>query len=125
MKLFIVLEMDSRFYAPMIEFAEFALDLTANRAPWLSQVGQYLMTSGALFGTYFNGNAQFPAMKLNGTDSASTWRTFVQEAAADLGGTPPVQPTSSASPTSAPSPTTRRTALRPTTSRCRISPPTR
>jgi hypothetical protein len=85
-------------------FAEFALDLTANRASWLNQVGQYLMTSGALFGTYFNGNAQYPAMQLNGTDSASTWHTFVQEAVADLRGGP-AQPTSSASPTSAPSST--------------------
>jgi hypothetical protein len=86
-------------------FAEFALDLTANRQPWLSQVGQYLMTSGALFGTYFNGNAQFPPMRLNGTDSASTWHTFVQDSVAGLTGKPPVQPTSPASPTSAPSST--------------------
>lgn len=86
-------------------FAEFALDLTANRAPWLNQVGQYLMTSGALFGTYFNGNAQYPLMRLNGTDSSSTWHTFVQESVADLSGTPPAQPTSPASPTSAPSST--------------------
>jgi FlgD Ig-like domain len=108
-------------------FAEFALDLTANRAPWLSQVGQYLMTSGALFGTYFNGNAQYPAMQLNGTDSASTWHTFVQEALADLGGAPPASsasPTSAPTSTAAPSPTTSAPSASPGISGLAVDPAT-
>ncbi|MEP7024137.1 MAG: FlgD immunoglobulin-like domain containing protein [Actinomycetota bacterium] len=101
-------------------FAEFALDLTANRGPWLDSVGKYLMTSGALFGTYFNGNAQQPAERLTDSVSASLWHKFVQESAT---GTPapvptqpsPTQPTASPSPTqptASPSPTSTPPAAR-------------
>ena len=37
------------------------------RPAWLTEVGNYLLHSGALFATYFNGNAQYPTLKL--TDS--------------------------------------------------------
>ncbi|MDQ2873992.1 MAG: hypothetical protein M3Y33_03910 [Actinomycetota bacterium] len=84
-------------------FAEFALDLTTNRGPWLDAVGKYLMTSGALFGAYFNGTAQYPAERLTDSDSASLWHGFVQESAAGLHApAPPAQPTSSPSPTASP-----------------------
>ena len=45
-------------------FAEFGLSTPAGRPAWLSDVGNYLMHSGALFATYFNGNAQYPTLKL-------------------------------------------------------------
>jgi len=85
-------------------FAEFALDINTNRGPWLDSVGKYLMTSGALFGTYFNGNATYPEMRLTDSVSASIWHNFVQESATSTPG--PVTPTPTpTSPTPTPSST--------------------
>jgi len=57
-------------------FAEFALGRAAGRPGWLTEVGSYLASSGALFGTLFNSSG-FPSMKLNDTASIAAWRSVV------------------------------------------------
>lgn len=47
-------------------FAEFGLSTPAGRPAWLTKVGNYLMTSGALFATYWNGNVQYPTRQADG-----------------------------------------------------------
>ena len=45
-------------------FAEFGLSTATGRPAWLTEAGNYLMQSGALFATLFNGCAQYPTLKL-------------------------------------------------------------
>ena len=88
-------------------FAEFALSTPTGRTAWLKEVGNYLMGSGALFGTYFNGNAEYPTARLTSAADTGMWRSFV--ARSDTGApTTPVTPTPAPSsppvtPTPAPS----------------------
>jgi hypothetical protein len=82
-------------------FAEFALDKAGDRGPWLDTVGKYIMSSGALFGTYFNGNAQYPAMRLTDSPSATTWHKYVAESNGGTTAAPPEAPPS-APPSSPP-----------------------
>jgi hypothetical protein len=58
-------------------FAEFGLPTSVGRAEWLNEVGNYLMTSGALFGTLFDSSAVSPSMQLTDSASISVWRSFV------------------------------------------------
>jgi hypothetical protein len=68
-------------------FAEFALGTPAGRPGWLTEVGSYLASSGALFGTLFNSSG-FPTMKLNDAPSIAAWRSVV----AKSGTTVPLAP---------------------------------
>jgi len=81
-------------------FAEFGLSTPAGRPAWLTDVGKYLMSSGALFGSLFNGNAQYPTLQLTDAGSVAVWRGYVRDSAAGLD-TPvnaPAQPASRPSP---------------------------
>jgi FlgD Ig-like domain len=88
-------------------FAEFGLSTAAGRPAWLSDVGNYLMHSGALFATYFNGNAQYPTLTLTDSASVAVWKGFVAKSGSNTAGPAPAPaPTSPTSPApSAPSPT--------------------
>lgn len=57
-------------------FAEFALATRNGRPGWLNDVGNYLASSGALFGTYFD-SAGFAGMQLTDSPSISAWRSVV------------------------------------------------
>lgn len=84
-------------------FAEFGLSTPAGRPGWLTSIGKYLMGSGALFGSLFNGNAQYPTLQLTDSGSISVWHGYVQDSAAGLN-TPvqaPAQPSPSPSPPAA------------------------
>jgi hypothetical protein len=89
-------------------FAEFGLSTAAGRPAWLSNVGNYLLHSGAVFATYFNGNAQYPTLKLTDAASVAVWKGFVAKSGSSAPGPAPAPPTpkptgTAASP--APSPT--------------------
>jgi hypothetical protein len=84
-------------------FAEFGLSTPAGRPGWLANIGKYLMGSGALFGSLFNGNAQYPTLQLTDSGSISVWRGYVQDSAEGLS-TPvqaPAQPSPSPKPPAA------------------------
>jgi hypothetical protein len=57
-------------------FAEFALATQNGRPAWLTEVGNYLASSGALFGTYFDSSG-FAGMELTDSPSISAWRSVV------------------------------------------------
>lgn len=76
-------------------FAEFALDRPGGRTSWLSSVGNYLMTSGALFASYFNGNAQYPMERLTSPADIAVWRSFVARSGS---GAQPSRPSPAPSP---------------------------
>ena len=80
-------------------FAEFGLSTSRGRAAWLRSVGNYIMHSGALFATYFDGNHQYPTLRLTDAASIAVWRGFVaQSRAARPAPTPsPTHPTPSPS----------------------------
>ena len=82
-------------------FPEFALSTPTGRPGWLTEVGNYLMTSGALFASYFDGNAQYPSAGLTGAADIAVWRSFVAKSGARV----PV-PSPSTTPTPVPSPAT-------------------
>jgi hypothetical protein len=85
-------------------FAEFGLSTPTGRPAWLSDVGNYLMHSGAVFATYFNGNAQYPTLKLTDSASVAVWKGFVAKSGSVTTGPAPAPP--SAAPSSpAPGPT--------------------
>ncbi len=83
-------------------FAEFGLSTTTGRPAWMKQVGNYLMSSGALFGSLWNGDAEFPTLKLTDPASIAVWRSFV--ARSGTGGNPGPSPTPTSTATPAPSP---------------------
>jgi FlgD Ig-like domain len=82
-------------------FPEFGLSTADGRAGWLQTVGDYIMNSGALFAAYFNGNQQYPTLRLTDAASIAVWRSFVT---ASRNGGPAPGPSPSASPTPSPSP---------------------
>jgi FlgD Ig-like domain len=83
-------------------FAEFGLSTATGRPAWLTEVGDYLLHSGALFGSLFNGNAQYPTLKLTDAASVSVWKSFVAKSGS---GTAAPAPAPAPGPaTSAPSP---------------------
>ncbi len=69
-------------------FPEFGLSTPSGRPSWLTEVGKYIMSSGALFASYFDGNAQYPTLRLTDSASIAVWRGFVAESRA--GGPAPV-----------------------------------
>jgi hypothetical protein len=81
-------------------FPEFGLSTAHGRAAWLTSVGRYIMRSGALFASYFNGNDQYPTLQLTDAPSIAVWRGFVAESRS---GKPTPNPTPSASPSPVPS----------------------
>ncbi len=91
-------------------FAEFGLSTASGRSAWLTGVGNYLMNSGALFATYFNGCAQYPTLQLTDPASIAVWKGFVARSATNVPVAGPVSPAPSASPSpsksASPSPST-------------------
>jgi hypothetical protein len=85
-------------------FAEFGLSTPTGRPAWLSDVGNYLMHSGALFATYFNGNAQYPTLKLTDAASIAVWKSFVAKSGSSTTGPAPAPAPTSPAPTSPTSP---------------------
>ena len=83
-------------------FAEFGLSTAAGRPAWLSDVGNYLMHSGAVFATYFNGNAQYPTLKLTDAASIAVWKSFVAKSGSSTTGPAPAPPSAPASPPASP-----------------------
>jgi hypothetical protein len=83
-------------------FPEFGLSTASGRPGWLQTVGDYIMHSGALFASYFNGNQQYPTLRLTDAASIAVWRSFVT---ASRNGAPAPGPAPSGSPTPSPSPT--------------------
>jgi len=81
-------------------FPEFGLSRASGRTGWLAAVARYIMHSGALFASYFNGNRQYPTLRLTDRSSIAVWRGFV---AASRSGQRAPKPTPSGSPS--PSPT--------------------
>jgi hypothetical protein len=72
-------------------FAEFALATQNGRPAWLTDVGNYLASSGALFGTYFD-SAGFAGMQLTDGSSISAWRNVIARSGTNVplaGNTPP------------------------------------
>jgi hypothetical protein len=104
-------------------FAEFGLPQPAGRAAWLSQVGSYLMNSGAIFGSLFDSANVQPSFKVTDPASISVWRGFVQASATAIasndGGAssaPVPAPSSSPAPASRPSPSSPAPASAPSSS---------
>jgi len=94
-------------------FAEFGLSTATGRPGWLTEVGNYLMTSGALFATLFNGTTQYPTLQLTDQASQAVWKGFVAKsvqaqatasaspsASASASATPSASASASAAPTS-------------------------
>ncbi len=90
-------------------FAEFGLSTAVGRPAWLTEVGNYLLHSGAVFATLWNGNAQYPTLKLTDSASIAVWRSFVAKSGSATSAPAPASPapsTSAPAPASpAPSPT--------------------
>jgi FlgD Ig-like domain len=98
-------------------FAEFAVTNMSGRPAWLTDVGNYLMKSGALFGSLFDSPPPgSPSLQLTLTDSASiaAWRNIVAESDVQNGiGTPKPRP----------SPTPTKTTPTPTPTKTNPVPP--
>jgi hypothetical protein len=101
-------------------FAEFGLSTATGRAAWMTEVGNYLMSSGALFASVFNGSPQYPTLQLTDQASQDVWKGFVAKSIAADRGTDPAPsspaPTATVTPSS-PAPTaTASASASPTTS---------
>jgi hypothetical protein len=57
-------------------FAEFGLSTPNGRPGWLKEVGSYLASVGALFGTYFDSTG-WPAIFMTDSPSVSAWRSVI------------------------------------------------
>ena len=68
-------------------FAEFALGTPNCRPQWLTEVANYLVRTGALFGTLFDSKG-YPWMELNDSASIQAWRTAVAASSRDATRTP-------------------------------------
>lgn len=66
-------------------FAEFGLSTAHGRPGWLSGVGRYLLHSGALFACLFDGNGQYPTLRLTDAGSIKVWRHYVRLSASARG----------------------------------------
>lgn len=75
-------------------FAEFALATENGRPTWLTDVGNYLASSGALFGTYFDSSG-FAGMQLTDPSSISAWRSVIARSGTNVPLTPNSPPNSS------------------------------
>ncbi len=78
-------------------FAEFALGTPAGRPAWLTEVGRYIMNSGAVFGTLFD-SPSYPTMQLTDSASIAAWRQLVADSVNGVT-TPASSPTPTAPPT--------------------------
>jgi FlgD Ig-like domain len=78
-------------------FAEFALGTANGRPGWLTEVGSYLASSGAEFGTLFNSSG-FPSMKLNDGASIAAWRSVVAGSGSHVRLVPHVTPSATPPP---------------------------
>jgi hypothetical protein len=67
-------------------FAEFGLSTAHGRPRWLTSVGKYLLHSGALFASLFDGNSQYPTLQLTDRASIAVWRGYVHESEAGQAG---------------------------------------
>ncbi len=85
-------------------FAEFGSPIVAGRGPWLTSVGQYLRSNGAVFGTYFN-STNGANYVLNDQTSISAWKTVMNSGGTGPTPTPTARPTSTPTPTATPRPT--------------------
>jgi hypothetical protein len=86
-------------------FAEFGLSTATGRPAWMTGVGNYLMTSGALFATVFNGSPQYPTLQLTDPASQKVWKGFVAQSGSNQPAPPAPAPTpTSPSPTGSPGP---------------------
>ncbi len=85
-------------------FAEFSLSTPVGRPAWLTEVGNYLMSSGALFATYYNTNVRYPSDELTSPSDVAVWRSFVQGSSGPLQ-PPPPSPAPSPAPAGPVSPT--------------------
>ena len=115
-------------------FAEFGLSTPAGRPAWLTEVGNYLLHSGAVFASLFNGNAQYPTLRLTDAASVTVWKSFVAKSGSDVPVSSPATPApttpapttpapSTPAPTSAPSPGgTTAPAAGPVASGLEVSP---
>ncbi len=94
-------------------FAEFGLSTATGRPTWMTQVGNYLMTSGAQFGILFNGSPQYPTLQLTDQGSQEVWKGFVgQSVTARSSATPsPSSPASAVPSSAAPSPSSPASAV--------------
>ena len=106
-------------------FAEFGLSTAAGRPAWLSDVGNYLLHSGAVFATYFNGNAQYPTLKLTDAASVAVWKNFVAKSGTSTTGPAPAPSSPAPSPTrtapAPPAPSPTGTAPAPATDSPQVS----
>jgi hypothetical protein len=66
-------------------FAEFGIPTSVGRAAWLNEIGSYLMSSGSLFGTYFD-SSKFSQYRLTDGASITAWRHWVRASAAAAAG---------------------------------------
>ena len=107
-------------------FAEFGLSTAAGRPAWMTEVSNYLMSSGALFATVFNGVAEYPTLQLTDQASQAVWKGFVAKSAqaqSDPDPTPSA-PTASSPVTQPTGVTPTPTASTPTpTASASVSPP--
>jgi len=78
-------------------FAEFGLGRVNGRPGWLNEVANYLASSGALFGTYFNSTA-WPTIELTDAASIATWRSIVARSGLRTPGPAPSPPPTGQSP---------------------------
>ncbi|MDQ2810897.1 MAG: hypothetical protein M3Z75_03200 [Actinomycetota bacterium] len=89
-------------------FPEFGLPTPVNRPAWITAAGNYLLTSGALFASYFNGSAQDTVDQLTDQASQNAWKGFVAKSFTANKGTDPAPsspaPTATTTPSS-PAPT--------------------
>lgn len=79
-------------------FAEFGLSTSVGRTAWLTQVGNYIMSSGAVFASYFDGNTQYPTLRLTSSADMAVWRSFVARSGTSAGPAPTPTPTPSPTP---------------------------
>jgi hypothetical protein len=59
-------------------FTEFGWPSVTGRAAWLSEVGNYLMSTGAMFGILFDSAEVQPSYLVSDSASIAVWRSFVQ-----------------------------------------------
>jgi hypothetical protein len=65
-------------------FAEFGVTNQPGRPAWLTSVGDYIKSSGALFGTLFDSQPKgTPPLILTDPASIAAWRAIVQSSGAD------------------------------------------
>jgi hypothetical protein len=105
-------------------FAEFGLSTATGRPAWLTEVGNYLLHSGAVFATYFNGNAQYPTLKLTDAASVGVWKGFVAKSGSAPGPAPASPAPSPTGTAASPAPSPTGTAASPAPTGTATSPAT-